>query len=76
MFQTYSFFNRESENLKISKFGKDARRKMIEICLVKSAATSVVCWLVTKQIAKRYLGTGNFAWELWLQNLNLGELAS
>ena len=31
------------ENLKIWKFGKDARRKMIDICLVKSASTSVVC---------------------------------
>jgi len=31
----------KSENLEISKFGKDARRKMIEICLVKSASTSV-----------------------------------
>ena len=32
-----------SGNLKISTFGKDARRKIIEICLVKSASTSVVC---------------------------------
>ena len=31
----------KSENLEISKFEKDARRKMIEICLVKTASTSV-----------------------------------
>ena len=38
-----SLGNRISRNLKMSKFGKDARRKIIEICLVKSASTSVVC---------------------------------
>ena len=31
----------KSENLEILKFGKGARRKMIEICLVKSASTSM-----------------------------------
>ena len=51
--QTQHFQNWEPanlQNLEISKFGKDARRKMIEICLVKSASTSVACWLVTKQM--------------------------
>ena len=37
----YSF--RNYGHLKISKFEKDARRKIIEICLVRSASTSVVC---------------------------------
>ena len=36
-------------SLQIWKPG-NARRKMIEICLVKSASTSVACWLVTKQM--------------------------
>ena len=31
------------EIINIWKFGKDARREMIDICLVKSASTSVVC---------------------------------
>ena len=52
--------NRTSGNLEISKFGKGARRKTIEICLVKSASTSVVRRLVTKQIAKRILGNWTF----------------
>ena len=37
------FRNRKYGNLEISEFGKDARRKQIEICLVKSASISVVC---------------------------------
>ena len=31
-----------SGNLKMSKFGKDARRKIIKICPIKRASTSVV----------------------------------
>ena len=54
---------------------------MMDICLVKSASTSVVCSLVTKQIAKQILGNwkirlGTFAWELLLQDLRLGEPGS
>ena len=54
---------------------------MIEICLVKSASTSVVFRLVKKQIAKQILGNwkfrlATFAWELLLQDLMLGELVS
>ena len=58
--QTYVCWHRKSGNMEISKFGKDVRRKIIEICLVKSASTSVVCWLVTKPIAKQIRGNWNF----------------
>ena len=44
--------NRKYANHKISEFKKDARRQILEIRLVKSASTSVVCWLVIKQIVK------------------------
>ena len=40
----------KSKNLEILKMCKDARRKIIEICLVKILSTSMACHLVTNRI--------------------------
>ena len=48
--QTQNFQICKPPNLKTRNFGMDARRKMIEICLIKCASTSVAFWLVSKQM--------------------------